>query len=322
MISVAMTTYNGEKYICEQIESILNQSLKVDEIIVCDDGSSDSTIELLKRYPVKVIQNDVNLGYRLNFRKAMELCSGDYIFLCDQDDIWLPNKVEEMMHIMKTHSNMHVLSSSFIYIDDKNQEIQMKLDKRRSNNNLYCRPVEKDSLYQVNFLDYLSMNYFQGCSLLLDKWIKNLVLEHYSADIEHDYLINSIAASYSSMYFYNKPLFQYRLHEKNSIGAQYDTQTKEEHLQRANTLKIRTQNAHNALNVLKIVCKANSDYYQTNQEEFSHMSAFFNQHIQALENKNFFKLLCQNTSPYYSVIKTKKARVMDLLYVLKEKVIR
>ena len=62
----------------------------------------------------------MNLGYRLNFKKAMELCSGDYIFLCDQDDIWLPNKVEEMVHIMKTHSNMHVLSSSFIYIDDKN----------------------------------------------------------------------------------------------------------------------------------------------------------------------------------------------------------
>lgn len=80
MISVAMTTYNGEKFVCEQIESILNQSMKVDEIIVCDDGSSDSTIELLKKYPVKVVQNDVNLGYRLNFKKAMELCSGDYIF--------------------------------------------------------------------------------------------------------------------------------------------------------------------------------------------------------------------------------------------------
>ena len=112
------------------------------------------------------------------------------------------------------------------------------------------------------------------------------------------------------------------MHEKNSIGAQYDTQTKEEHLQRANTLKIRTQNAHNALNVLNIIRLANSDYYQENQEEFKHMSAFFNQHIQALENKNFFKLLCQNTSPYYSLIKTKKARIMDLLYVLKEKVIR
>ena len=156
----------------------------------------------------------------------------------------------------------------------------------------------------------------------MDKWIKDLVLEYYSTDVEHDYLINSIAASYNSMYFYNKPLFQYRLHEKNSIGAQYDTQTKEEHLQRANTLKIRTQNAHNALNVLKTVSKANPDYYQTNQEEFKCMIDFFNQHIQALENKKFFKLLCQNTSPYYSLIKTKKARVMDLLYVLKEKVIR
>ena len=156
----------------------------------------------------------------------------------------------------------------------------------------------------------------------MDKWIKDLVLEHYSTDIEHDYLINSIAASYNSMYFYNKPLFQYRLHEKNSIGAQYDTQTKEEHLQRANTIKIRTQNAHNALDVLGIIHLANSDYYQEHKVEFGCMIDFFNQHIQALENKKFFKLLWQNTSPYYSLIKTKKARVMDLLYVLKEKVIR
>ena len=73
---------------------------------------------------------------------------------------------------------------------------------------------------------------------------------------------------------------------------------------------------------MAIIRLANSDYYQENQEELSHMSAFFNQHIQALENKKFFELLCQNSSPYYSLIKTKKARVMDLLYVLKEKVIR
>ena len=69
MISVAMTTYNGEKYIRKQIESILNQSMKVDEIIVCDDGSTDKTVEILKEYPVTVYQNEKNLGYRLNLKK-------------------------------------------------------------------------------------------------------------------------------------------------------------------------------------------------------------------------------------------------------------
>ncbi len=76
MISVAMTTFNGEKYIEKQIESILNQSLSVDEIIICDDGSTDNTIELMKKYNVQIIQNKKNLGYKLNFKKAMEKCKG------------------------------------------------------------------------------------------------------------------------------------------------------------------------------------------------------------------------------------------------------
>lgn len=93
MISVAMTTFNGEKYIEKQIESIIHQSLPVDEIIVCDDGSTDHTVELLKKYDVTLIQNFQNLGYKLNFKQAMEKCNGDYIFLCDQDDIWEKDKV-------------------------------------------------------------------------------------------------------------------------------------------------------------------------------------------------------------------------------------
>ena len=91
MISVAMTSYNGEKYIQKQLDSILNQTLKVDEIIICDDGSTDRTVEILKQYPVTLYQNEKNLGYRLNFKKAMELCSGDFVFLCISD------KIEELM---------------------------------------------------------------------------------------------------------------------------------------------------------------------------------------------------------------------------------
>ena len=86
MISVAMTSYNGEKYIEEQIESILNQTVKIDEIIIVDDGSIDGTIDLIKKYDVTLVQNEKNIGYKENFKKAMSLCHGDIIFLCDQDD--------------------------------------------------------------------------------------------------------------------------------------------------------------------------------------------------------------------------------------------
>lgn len=98
-ISIAMATFNGAEYILEQLESILNQQRQPDELVVCDDGSTDSTLELLESFsqvapfPVHVYRNETNVGYTKNFEKAFLHCSGDVIFLSDQDDKWLPSKV-------------------------------------------------------------------------------------------------------------------------------------------------------------------------------------------------------------------------------------
>ena len=97
-LSVAMCTYNGEKYIREQLMSIRNQTLRIDEIVICDDCSEDDTVEiienLIRQYdlPVRLHVNTWNHGYRKNFEQAICRCSGDIIFLSDQDDIWLPTK--------------------------------------------------------------------------------------------------------------------------------------------------------------------------------------------------------------------------------------
>lgn len=98
-LSVAMCTYNGALYVGEQLESILHQELKVDEIVVCDDNSNDSTINIVRDYSNKhpevkwiIIHNSDNLGVCDNFAKAFSLCTGDIIFLSDQDDFWYPNK--------------------------------------------------------------------------------------------------------------------------------------------------------------------------------------------------------------------------------------
>lgn len=318
MISVAMTTYNGEKYIRKQIESILNQSMKVDEIIVCDDGSTDKTVEILKEYPVTVYQNEKNLGYRLNFKKAMSLCTHEYTFLCDQDDIWEPDKVKIMIEIMQKNPNIHVLASSFVYIDSKDDPIYMKQKKNWSNNNLYPRKVLENDLVQVKFDEYFSCNYFQGCSLVLDKWIKDLALENFDSRLPHDWLLSMIASSYQGMYFYNKPLFRYRLHDNNSIGVEYLTQSTSEHVQKASSTELRMQNSLNALIVLEDVKKMNPAFYETRENEFKELKQFLIKHNQNLENKSFFGLLKQNTQPFYKMIKTKKARVMDLVFALRK----
>lgn len=98
--SVALCTFNGEKYISEQIESILNQTSPIDEIVVCDDGSTDKTIDILNDYQTKypsvfkIFKNEENLGFIKNFEKAILLCTQDIILLSDQDDVWETNKVE------------------------------------------------------------------------------------------------------------------------------------------------------------------------------------------------------------------------------------
>src|SRR4051794_22329155 len=104
-ISVALATYNGMKYVSQQIESIMAQSYLPDEIIVCDDASSDATVEQLhlnqQQFPdrLRIYRNDVNLGYALNFEKAISLCKGEIIVPCDQDDSWLSYKLERIVGV-------------------------------------------------------------------------------------------------------------------------------------------------------------------------------------------------------------------------------
>lgn len=106
MISIAMATYNGEKYIREQIDSILNQTIQDFEIVICDDCSKDGTVRILQEYArndkrFHVYQNEVNLGFKKNFEKAITLCKGEYIALSDQDDIWMPNHLELLKNAIK-----------------------------------------------------------------------------------------------------------------------------------------------------------------------------------------------------------------------------
>ena len=103
-VSVAMAVYNGELFLSEQLLSIMRQTHAVDEIVVCDDHSTDSTKDIVNQYVQKypnicwkLFWNQKNIGFRKNFRQAIDACTGDIIFFCDQDDIWMENKVEVML---------------------------------------------------------------------------------------------------------------------------------------------------------------------------------------------------------------------------------
>jgi len=112
--SVAIAAYKGEKYISEQLESLFTQSRLPDEIVICDDSPDKATEELVKNLmnssPCKIYyhHNDSTLGVNDNFSKAISLCSGDIIFLCDQDDFWLPEKIKHMLDVLYNNSSFAV----------------------------------------------------------------------------------------------------------------------------------------------------------------------------------------------------------------------
>lgn len=122
-ISLVMATYNGAKYLNEQLDSIKNQTLKLDEVIIVDDVSTDDTSYLVEKYISNhqlnwmFIKNEKNLGYKGNFKKGLAHARGDVIFLCDQDDIWHLDKVERMVEVLNHHPEIKTLASSFNFVD-------------------------------------------------------------------------------------------------------------------------------------------------------------------------------------------------------------
>lgn len=123
LISIALCTYNGANFLPQQLDSILNQTYKHIELVVVDDGSSDGTKEILKQYAakyehIKLYSNKKNIGFNANFQKAISYCSGDFIAISDQDDIWLENKLELLYQ--NIGNNWLIFSnSSFINEEEK-----------------------------------------------------------------------------------------------------------------------------------------------------------------------------------------------------------
>lgn len=130
-----MCTYNGERYVREQLESIAAQSLRPAELVICDDGSSDTTLAIAAEFArtvdfeVRIVRNDVNLGVAKNFEKAIGLCSGELIALADQDDLWYPNKLERLSARFVQNPSLGAVFSDADLIDEHSQCTGGRLSK-------------------------------------------------------------------------------------------------------------------------------------------------------------------------------------------------
>lgn len=224
MISVAMATYNGEKYLLEQLDSIREQTRAVDEVIISDDVSSDGTRELIRRYLEQyrlegwtLIENSENLGYADNFRQALRHTHGEIVFLCDQDDIWEPDKVERMARLMEEDPSILTLNSAYTYIDALGEEIPYTNPRRD-----YSGAIRR-----VSYTDFVKDFGYPGMSMALRASIRELFLQAHPREKEaHDFVMNTLSALQGGMAFFGVRLARYRQHGNNVIGAQQRTQAR------------------------------------------------------------------------------------------------
>lgn len=223
MISVAMATYNGEKYILEQLESIRSQTIQVNEVIINDDCSTDQTVKLISDFISannlmhwKVFINKTNLGFSKNFYEAVNKTNGDIIFLADQDDVWLSNKVDITQQVFKNNKNLKVLSSGQIFIDAKGRSI---------NNNVNGITIEnqKMNLRYLPFDFFIGNSVIPGCTMCISKEIKQFLLDFGAPDLSksfgHDWYFSIVGAALGNFGSINNVLLKRRIHNNNASKA-------------------------------------------------------------------------------------------------------
>ena len=227
-VSVALCTYNGEKFLKEQIDSILYQTQKVDEIVVCDDKSTDNTISLLEDYQAKnpnvfkIYKNEVNLRSVKNFEKAISLCTGDIIFLSDQDDVWTKNKVEKYIEYFENHSNIDVLASNGHCIDE-NSTVHEKYSIWDVPQFLRKSGINIDYLAMIGTLS----NIATGASIAIRKtFISEIIPFPETKNYHHDEWIALVAAEKNSFELLNEKYFCYRIHDKQQVGGVFCAKNK------------------------------------------------------------------------------------------------
>lgn len=208
-VSVALATYNGRLYLSEQLASLAAQTRLPDELVVCDDGSTDGTVGLLEDFartapfPVRLHRNPRNLGVLRNFEKVLSLCRGDIVFLSDQDDVWLPEKIGEVLRLFES----------------KPEALAVVNDKLIADENLV--PTGATMLGNIRGFASPDGNFVAGCcSAFRREWLA-IALPIPPGAIAHDTWLVSLAHRLGVASICEKPLQYYRRHGANVSQNSY-----------------------------------------------------------------------------------------------------
>lgn len=222
-VDILLATYNGEKYIKEQVESILNQTYENIQIIISDDCSTDKTRQVLKEYEnnekIKIFYQEKNLGYVKNFEFLLKQVESNLYMLSDQDDVWKKEKVEKSVE--KIESEKLDLVFGDLEVVDEN------LNTLYKSYNRYMHLIHKIKKYQKDYrLQYL-YNCMTGCTIISRKnWIdKVLPFPTDSKYTIHDYWLGLVIALNGKVGYIEEPYILYRQHGKNQVGSKKASKT-------------------------------------------------------------------------------------------------
>lgn len=220
-ISIVMTTYNGEKYLEEQINSILSSTYQDFELYIVDDGSQDNTMEILKgykeKYPDKVYvsRNETNLGVTLNFLNAISKTSSEYIMLCDQDDVWKMDKIARTLKRVKQMEvqfgkdlPIAVFTDAYVVDEDLNIIHESFFRSGRLNPRL------------TDLAHLLMENKLIGCTVMINQGLRRILQSRPLPKRArfHDGWLGLMAASVGKIGFIKEPTLFYRQHGANVVG--------------------------------------------------------------------------------------------------------
>jgi hypothetical protein len=219
-ISVALCTYNGERFLSQQLASIQQQTRLPDELVACDDRSTDRTLAMLGEFaatapfPVEIIRNAETLGSTKNFEQAIRLCGGDLIALSDQDDLWYPNRLERSEQEFMAHPQAGLVFSDADVIDEQNRPLGETLWQQ-----LGFAGKRKRDLMAGQFVLLAKHRFVTGATMMFRATLRERFLP-IGIGWVHDEWITLVVAAFSELRPIDQPLIRYRIHGSQQVGFQ------------------------------------------------------------------------------------------------------
>lgn len=222
-VEIAIATFNGERYLSDQIKSILSQDYSDWRLLIRDDGSTDATHKILQTFLLQEPSRlqwinpleSLNIGIVCNFNKLLEYSSSNYTFLCDQDDVWLPSKIKDSLQIIKKMESQWGFETPILVHSDLRvvtAELQLSHSSFWRSHNL---DPTRNSLRNL-----LVRNNITGCTVVINKALRKLALPFPNSIFMHDWWLALVAAAFGKIAWLSKPTILYRQHQNNQVGAQ------------------------------------------------------------------------------------------------------